>query len=222
MAHQEQMWFISNCRSFFPEYFVQKKVLEIGSLDINGSIRPFFSKCEFVGVDIGPGKGVDVVCKGEDLGGNAFEFDVVVSTEVFEHTSNWDIILLNMIRKVKREGLLIFSCAGFGRDQHGTKLFTPGAAPHVSGGDDYYRNLSVQDFEERISLKSWFSSYLFIEEVGSLYFIGLGREFLNGENRLRPMKYAYEAYLKLRLVDGLPHSYAVKALSDGPKRIGPT
>ena len=63
-----------------------KRVLEVGSLDINGSVRPLFENCNYTGIDLGEGRGVDVVAHVTDyhrLDDN--EFDVVISTETLEH-----------------------------------------------------------------------------------------------------------------------------------------
>ena len=64
MAHREQRFFCEAVRNTFPQYFNGKKVLEVGSLDINGSIRDLFQNCEYTGIDLGEGKGVDVICPG--------------------------------------------------------------------------------------------------------------------------------------------------------------
>jgi hypothetical protein len=42
MSHQQQLDFVASVKAQFPEYFSQAKVLEVGSLDINGSVRQFF------------------------------------------------------------------------------------------------------------------------------------------------------------------------------------
>src|SRR5688572_11224246 len=72
----------------YPDYFHNKKVLEAGSLDINGSIRHFFSNCWYTGVDVGPGKGVDIVSPIHEIRAPN-EFDVVCSTEMLEHDTYW-------------------------------------------------------------------------------------------------------------------------------------
>jgi hypothetical protein len=71
--------------------FDGKRVLEVGSKFVNGSVRPlierFCSPRDYVGVDIEPGKYVDVVLPAEKLV-NCFgpeSFDVVISTELLEH-----------------------------------------------------------------------------------------------------------------------------------------
>jgi ubiquinone/menaquinone biosynthesis C-methylase UbiE len=68
------------------------KVLEVGSLDVNGSIRENFLTCgEYVGIDIRPGKAVDVVCPAEDIQKLYKDgyFDMVVSSNTMEHMEHW-------------------------------------------------------------------------------------------------------------------------------------
>lgn len=52
MAHQEQVRFCESVREKFPSLFVGKKVLDAGSLDINGNNRYLFTDCEYVGIDV--------------------------------------------------------------------------------------------------------------------------------------------------------------------------
>ena len=62
MSHKEQLKFIGTMKQSFPERFTGGRVLEIGSLDINGSTRSFFSDGDYLGIDVAPGAGVDLVC----------------------------------------------------------------------------------------------------------------------------------------------------------------
>ena len=61
-------FFVDVCRL---EEFKGKRVLEVGSKYVNGSVRPFVEKFlsprEYVGVDFEPGKYVDVVLPSEKL-----------------------------------------------------------------------------------------------------------------------------------------------------------
>lgn len=61
MAHIQQFRFINFLRESMPNYFNSKKALEIGSLNINGSVRTFFTNCEYTGIDVAHGKDVDIV-----------------------------------------------------------------------------------------------------------------------------------------------------------------
>ncbi len=207
MAHLEQFFFFDNVKRFFPNYFHGSKVLEIGSLDINGSVRGFFENCDYMGIDIGSGPKVDLICGGENFPGKAKEYDVVFSTEVFEHSEDWDLILLNMLRLMKRDGVLLFSCASWGREQHGTTLFHSTMAPHVSTTSDYYKNLIDEDIRSCCQLDYWFADYAFIQDVGCLYFVGLGRMATQHVTSMAYFKTAYKDYLYKKNILGLPHDY---------------
>lgn len=68
------------------------KVLEIGSLNVNGTIRDNFpTAAEYVGIDIRDGKCVDVVMFAEDLPKHykAGYFDMVLSCNTMEHIEHW-------------------------------------------------------------------------------------------------------------------------------------
>ena len=174
MAHPAQMAFVARLKERFPDHFQNKSVLEIGSLDLNGSIRKFFDKCSYLGVDVGPGPGVDLVAKGEDLTFADNWFDVVASTECFEHTAAWPQIFANMTRFSK--GLVFFTCATTGRAEHGTSRCNPWDSPHTAG--DYYQNVTEADVREKCDL-SQFDSYGFQvdESAHDLYFWGLKSGF---------------------------------------------
>lgn len=179
MSHPQQLFFVGGIKQFLGEFFQQKKVLEIGSLDINGSVRTFFEECEYLGLDVGEGKGVDLVGYGEDYGGKADAFDVVISCEAMEHNAGWRKTWLNMIRLVKASGLLVMTCAASGRLQHGTLEYSPTDSPlTLQHHQNYYRNLVADDFEALVPCDAWFSVWSFYCDHRShdLYFFGLGRE----------------------------------------------
>lgn len=102
-----------------------KRVLEVGSLDVNGSVRPFveiFKPAEYIGADIASGRGVDVVCDVKDIverfGPDSF--DVVVSTELLEHVRDWRAAI-HAIKRVCRLGgriLITTRSAGFPYHAH--------------------------------------------------------------------------------------------------------
>lgn len=172
MSHKQQLDFVLAVRDMHPAHFKEVKVLEIGSLDINGTIRIFFDHCDYIGCDIGPGLHVDIVCPGEQLAFDDGEFDTVASCECFEHNPQWEPTFRNMHRMTKVGGLVFFSCATTGRPEHGTTNAHPMDAPHCG---DYYRNLTREDFEQAFDLDSMFSEYRFgtNEESHDLYFYGI-------------------------------------------------
>ena len=88
------------------------KVLEFGSKFVNGSVRPLIERfCkprEYIGVDIEPGRYVDVVLPAERLVDyfGPESFDVVASTEVIEHVFDWRLVINNMKVVLRRGGFI--------------------------------------------------------------------------------------------------------------------
>jgi len=172
MAHQQQFDFVKAVSRVYPDNFKNAKVLEVGSLDINGSVRQFFTDCDYIGIDLGEGKGVDVVCEGQKYDAPADSFDTVISCECFEHNPEWVYTFANMWRMTKPSGLIVMSCATTGRAEHGTKRTSPNDAPFCN---DYYKNLTEQDFVEQFDIDKMFSTYEFAigHETHDLYFYGI-------------------------------------------------
>lgn len=93
-------------------------VLEIGSHDVNGSVRPLLNAAShYHGIDIAPGPGVDEVADAASW--RAWRtYDVVVSTEVLEHAPDWKSILDNAWSALAAGGRLLFTCATEPRPPH--------------------------------------------------------------------------------------------------------
>jgi len=176
MAHIEQKQFFQNIKNKFPDYFKNKKVLDIGSLDINGTVREFFYDCNYFGLDICPGNNVDIICEGQNYNAPDNNYDVVCSAECFEHNPYWIETFENMIRLCKNGGLILFTCATEGRLEHGTTRTTPQDSPlTVELGWDYYQNLTENDFIDNLDFNSYFENYSFEVNYEShdLYFWGI-------------------------------------------------
>jgi SAM-dependent methyltransferase len=207
MAHNEQLYFVGVVRLFLPGLFNGKTVLEVGSLDINGSVRMFFENCAYTGIDIGDGPGVDIVCRGENFMEPDRSYDVVVSCEMMEHNSNWRETWLNMLRLVKPGGLVVMTCAGEGRRRHGTSDTSPGASPlTVSDDREYYQNLTAEDFCGVVDHDARFSVWSFYRDCSShdLYFFGLGREASDdAKASAAKLKVAVEDYYRQKNILGL-------------------
>ena len=173
MAHREQREWCELVKYAHYEFFVGTNVLDIGSLDINGNNRYLFEQCNYTGIDIGEGKNVDVVCSGHLFKSDDL-FDVVISTECFEHDEHWQQTLKNVINNLLKDGgLFLFSCAAPGRPEHGTKKTSPKDSPFTT---DYYRNLSEEDIRSVLDCDEIFSNYKFKtrkEFPQDLYFYGI-------------------------------------------------
>lgn len=174
MSHSQQMAFLESLRHTpWKAAYRAESVLEIGSLDVNGSVRRFWHGVpNYVGVDLLAGKGVDVVCPAENLPYGERLFDVVVSCECLEHARNWSLIFERMWRISRR--YVIMTCASVGREEHGTTACHAWASPATN---DYYRNLTALDFEREHELPVMFRRYEWRcdGEIGDLYFVGLKR-----------------------------------------------
>ena len=173
MSHPEQRVFIQSVKDKHPSLFVGTYVLEVGSLDINGTVRDFFTESYYRGVDLEEGPGVDIVCPGQDLEYPTNHFDVCISAECFEHNPYWLETFVNMIRM--SGNLVVFTCATEGRPEHGTTRTSPADSPFTLDWD-YYRNLTEQDFRV-LDLDRIFHEYEFSvnENSKDLYFWGFKR-----------------------------------------------
>jgi SAM-dependent methyltransferase len=181
MAHESQMNFIRNVRNKNTWYFLNKKVLDCGSLNINGSNKSYFVNCNYIGIDLAPGRNVDIVSKIHEFDYPDESFDTIISTECFEHDIYYKESIKNIIRLLKRRGLFIFTCATTGRPEHGTSKINPQDSPFTVKQNkewrDYYKNLTEQDIREIINIDDIFISYEFSfnHDIHDMYFWGIKR-----------------------------------------------
>jgi hypothetical protein len=154
MAHPAQIKFCESLKNKFPEYFKEKRVLDVGSLDINGNNRYLFDDCDYIGLDVVEGKNVDVVCiahEYEDVDG----FDVVLSTNALEHDMFYPLTLKKMVSLLKPNGLMFFSVANSWKE-HGTERTSPensGTSKMGSEWENYYKNLTSNDIKKSVDLE---------------------------------------------------------------------
>lgn len=171
MAHREQKEYLLKIKNQFPDRFINCSVLDIGSLDINGNNRYLFDKYTYTGIDIGAGKNVDIVCAGH-LFKSDHQFDIVISTECFEHDMHYSDTIINAINLTKSGGMFLFTCATTGRPEHGTSIHSPSSSPFTNM---YYKNLTENDIREFLEVDEIFNDYAFeINKFRSdLYFYGI-------------------------------------------------
>lgn len=121
------------CHMAIVEFFIEnaelqefngKRVLEIGSRYVNGSVRPLIerhlSPKEYVGIDVETGKHVDLVLPAERIV-NHFgisSFDVVVATELLEHVVDWRLVVYNIKTILKPWGILYVTTRSRGFPYH--------------------------------------------------------------------------------------------------------
>ena len=152
MAHPEQNDFCLRIARRWPHLFRDKQVLDCGSLDINGNNRHLFNGGTYTGIDIVAGPNVDIVSRIHEYKGGPF--DVVISTECFEHDVHFDATFAHMIEMVSPDGLMLFTCATIGRPEHGTATDESWASP---GTHDHYRNIDPDEVAAKLrkSFRCW-------------------------------------------------------------------
>lgn len=111
------------------------KVLEIGSLNVNGSVRENFANTEYVGIDIRPGKDVDIVMSAVELPEKfpAEHFDVILCCETLEHCEDWKGVIRSAWTVLKTGGRMCITTPTKVKGYHGY--------PH-----DYWR-FELEDYE---------------------------------------------------------------------------
>lgn len=133
---------IFGASNLLPGEVKNKSIIEVGSYDVNGSLRPIYEKwhpVEYIGVDIEMGPGVDLICDAEMLVANfgVNRFDIVFSTELLEHVKNWRKIISNLKIVCRSGGIILLTTRSKGFPFHGFPL-------------DFWR-FELEDLEEIFS-----------------------------------------------------------------------
>lgn len=122
-------------------------VLEIGSVNINGSARDLCGGARwYLGIDPEAGPGVDLVTDAAGYDG-ACAFDLVICNEVLEHTPDPASVIACAARALRPGGHLILTCASTGRKPHGAR-----GGEHPPTGE-HYRNIPLDEL--RALLDGW-------------------------------------------------------------------
>jgi len=92
-------------------------ILEIGSLDVNGSLRQFApADGTYIGVDMCEGQSVDVVVEpGQALPFDPGSFDLVLASSVFEHDPAFWMTFLELVKVMRKGGFLYINAPSNGK-----------------------------------------------------------------------------------------------------------
>lgn len=116
------------------------QVLDLGGRDVNGTTRHLFDLADsYISVDIVAGRGVDVVADAAEVDFDGCSFDVVISTELLEHTPKVAEIIANAYRLLKPGGVFLATMAGPGRAPHSA------AGKHRMPPGEHYENVDPAD-----------------------------------------------------------------------------
>ena len=162
--HKEQRDFCEQVKRQIPYMFCRKKILDVGSLDVNGTNRYLFEACNYTGLDLGEGKNVDVVCPIHLYMEQDNFFDTIISTECFEHDMYFKESIKNIVRMLRPGGLFLFTCGTTGRPRHGTADTESGDSPftaEIEGWKDFYGEITEKSVRESIDVNETFLLYQF-------------------------------------------------------------
>ncbi len=177
--HTEARDFTIFVKNILANYFVKKRVLDVGSGDINGNNKFLFENCLYAGNDVIKAQNVTIVSKTKDLPFLNDTFDTIISTECFEHDPEYKESIKKIYSMLKPDGLFCFTCASTGRPEHGTRRTSPhesyGTIGNLNDMADYYKNLTEQDLREVLDLNELFSVWdtYYNSESKDLYFVGI-------------------------------------------------
>jgi SAM-dependent methyltransferase len=196
--HPEAVHFVNFVKEILISYFDSKTVLDVGGGDINGNNRSLFKNCNYNANDVIDAPNVTIVSKTKDLIFDNNYFDTIISTECFEHDPEYKESLKKIYELLKPNGLFVFTCAGYGRPEHGTRRTTPGDSYGTIGNledmTDYYLNLTIKEINYALNLDNnfifWDSYYN--SKSKDLYFFGIKNNLnnnLNNKSKINFKKY---------------------------------
>ena len=177
--HPEARDFTLFVKQILGDFFINKRVLDVGSGDINGNNRFLFTNCEYEGNDVIQANNVTIVSKTKDLPFTDGIFDTIISTECFEHDPEYKESFIKIYNMLKPDGLFCFTCASTDRPEHGTRRTSPrdsyGTIGNLEDMSDYYKNLTEIDINEVLELNKLFVVWDTYYNCSSkdLYFVGI-------------------------------------------------
>ena len=112
-----------NRMRWFAEKYLSRndslKILDVGSMDINGTYKDIFDPWEYEGLDLRAGKNVDIVVVDEYCFGIEKEYDVVISGNTMEHVKSFWNWIFAVTEACKSGGLVcIITPTRIGEHKH--------------------------------------------------------------------------------------------------------
>jgi SAM-dependent methyltransferase len=134
-------------------------VLDIGGRDINGTCRPLFPNATYTCIDVREGPAVDLVADAATWTPDTV-YDLVLCTEVFEHTDVWPQICATAYAACAPGGRFVATMAGPGRAVHSAV----DGGPELHPGEHY---ANVEPEELRLVLKRAGFEAVLIDQAGT-------------------------------------------------------
>lgn len=123
-------------------------VLDIGSRNVNGSVRSFLSQSHVFGIDVRDGNDVDRVIDACDFDGKG-EYDAVVCAETLEHAPDPKGVIDSAWRALRPGGVFITTAAAPEREPHNCN----GDHGEEAMGDEHYAGIKPSELDEW--LREW-------------------------------------------------------------------
>ena len=134
MHESNRMWW-AYCADKYPEYFKGDiSVLELGSYNINGTVRDYVRVNDYVGVDWRAGPCVDVVSYAHQLNLGR-KFNTVISASMLEHDPHWELSLKMMVDHLMPEGAIFLSWGSALCPSHCDEVAPDGCFHALKSGD---------------------------------------------------------------------------------------
>jgi len=92
------------------------KTLDVGSFDVNGSLKDLFD--DYTGIDMREGPNVDIVANSHKLPFKKDTFDRVTCVETLEHDDNPFKTLSEIYRVLKPKGEVVLAASGINFPKH--------------------------------------------------------------------------------------------------------
>lgn len=166
--HDSVQHFGRQTKESYPQIFDCERVLEFGSYNVNGSLRPLFNASEYIGIDHRPGPGVDKVSLAHAYADHPDGyFDTVFATSLLEHDPYWHQTLRRMADLVKVGGSMFLTTHG------------PEMAPHElhCAPEHHFYNgtLKAVDIAKTVMERTRFNQVVVMDDprppMGDLFFL---------------------------------------------------
>jgi hypothetical protein len=141
--------------------------IDIGGRDVNGNAREMFHHTVWDVLDRKDGE--DVTIQADAAAWIPRQvYDIVVCTEVLEHSPLWEDIVRTCVKCLDRNGHFVLTCAATGRGQHGEDGNTLPPGEYYGNIDPYRLLLVLTEFRGLI----W-RSFTYDPSCGDVYFYGV-------------------------------------------------
>ena len=155
-------------------------IVEIGSYDLNGTIRDQFEAERYIGADVYPGPGVDLVASGVELAADMPGIaDVVVCTGMLEHDPEWRATVAALVDLARVGGWVIITCASDEFPPHSGRV---NGRPEP---DEHYQNVALDDLRAVLATLSVVVSKIELRERRDL--VVLARRCASKDDGTRPV-----------------------------------